>query len=238
MPWRAVFLDLGGTLLDSASDDRAHRAMMEAFREAVALDLPVDALWDRYARLYQDDIRRLGTRWRVDRVMSREVLTRIFREEGRVFEEEHWEAFQAAYWREHLRWLRMFPETEEVLRGLRALDVHLGLLSDTDEDFLQICLYVFPLDRFLDSITTSEETGRAKPDPTIFRRALAKADCRPQDAIHVGDSPGRDVAGAQRMGMAAILLDPSGKDDTADYVVPDLRSAYAVLEELVGGGPS
>ncbi len=238
MPWRAVFLDLGGTLLDPASDRRAHRAIVRSFREAADVSLSEEKLWERYERLHQERIRQLGTRWKVDRVMNREALSQILREEGRVLEEEHWEAFQAAYWKEHLRWLQMFPETEEVLGGLRGFDVHLGLVSDIDEDFLQICLYVFPLDRFLDSITTSEETGRAKPDPAIFRRALAKADCRPEEAIHVGDSADRDAAGAKRLGMTTILLDASSGDDKADYVVPTLGSAYRILVDLLGSPSS
>ncbi|MFQ5553533.1 MAG: HAD family hydrolase [Thermoplasmata archaeon] len=238
MPWRAVFLDLGGTLLDPASDRRAHRAIMRSFREAASLSLSEDELWDRYNRLYREGVQRLGTRWKVDRVMNREALSQILEEEGRVLEDAHWAAFQAAYWEEHIRWLKMFPETEEVLTGLQKSDVHVGLLSDTDEDFLQICLYVFPLDRFLDSITTSEESGRAKPDPTIFRRALAKAECRPEEAIHVGDSAERDVAGAHRLGMTTILLDSIGGESDADYVVPDLGSAYTILADLVGSASS
>ncbi len=234
MPWRAVFLDLGGTLLDPASDRRAHRAMVRTFRRAADVSLPEAELWDRYDRLYRKRIRELGTKWKVDRVMNREALSQILQEEGRVLKEEHWEAFQEAYWREHLRCLRMFPETEEVLKGLRGLAVHVGLLSDIDEDFLQICLYVFPLDRFLDSITTSEEAGRAKPDARIFRHALAKAGCRPQEAIHVGDSAERDAAGAHRLGMTTILLDASSGDDKADYVVPTLGSAFQVLTDLIG----
>lgn len=234
MPWRAIFLDLGGTLLDPASDRRAHRAIVRAFRTAAQLRLPEAELWDRYDRLYRERIRQLGTKWQVDRVMNRDALSRILSEEGGTLKQEHWEAFQEAYWKEHLRFLRMYPETREVLSGLSDLDLHLGLLSDIDEDFLQICLYVFPLDRFLDSITTSEETGRAKPDPRIFRHALMKAGCRPEEAIHVGDSADRDVAGAQQLGMTTILLNSRDADNRADYVVPTLGSAYQVLHDLLG----
>lgn len=234
MPWKAVFLDLGGTLLDESSDERAHRAMMRDFREATALDLTVEELWARYRRLHAEGIRRLGTQWRVDRVLSREALTRVLRKEGRALEETHWEAFQTAYWQEHLRWLRMVPETKEVLERLRALPVHLGLLSDTDEDFLQICLYVYPLDRFLDSITTSEEAGVAKPDPAIFRLALAKAGCGAGEAIHVGDSQERDAEGARGVGMTSILIDSDGEEGAADYVVLDLAGACDVVRELLG----
>ena len=238
MPWRAVFLDLGGTLLDPASDHQAHRAIVRAFRDAAGLSLSEDELWKRYERLYRERIRQLGTRWQADRVMNREALNQILQGEGRVLEEAQWAAFQVAYWKEHLHWLKMFPETEAVLRGLRGLDVHVGLLSDIDEDFLQICLYVFPLDRFLRSITTSEEAGRAKPDPIIFRRALAKAGCRGAEAIHVGDSADRDAAGARGVGMTTVLIDPSGEEVAADYVVEDLAAAYEVLHELVGGTSS
>lgn len=234
MAWKAVFLDLGGTLMDPTSDAQAHREMMKALREAAALTRSANELWERYHGLHTEQIRRLGTRWQVDRVLSRTALARLLRDEGRVLEEDHWDAFQAAYWREHLRWLRMFPETGEVLENLRELPVHVGLLSDIDEDFLQICLYVYPLDRFLDSMTTSEEAGVAKPDPTIFHLALTKAGCRGRDAIHVGDSRERDAEGARAVEMTTVLLDPSGEEGAADYVVPDLKAANEVLKDLVG----
>jgi putative hydrolase of the HAD superfamily len=52
----------------------------------------------------------------------------------------------------------------------------------------------------------SGELGVAKPDPSPFRAALAWAGCRPEEALFVGDDPGRDIAGASEVGMATCWV--------------------------------
>jgi putative hydrolase of the HAD superfamily len=59
--------------------------------------------------------------------------------------------------------------------------------------------------------------GAAKPDPALFDAALALAACPPVNAVHVGDSLSKDVQGAARAGIAAVLLDRDG--DGADAPV-------------------
>jgi putative hydrolase of the HAD superfamily len=49
--------------------------------------------------------------------------------------------------------------------------------------------------------------GSAKPDPVIFHTVLEALGAVAGDAVHVGDSPHHDVAGAHRAGMHAVLLD-------------------------------
>jgi HAD superfamily hydrolase (TIGR01509 family) len=67
----------------------------------------------------------------------------------------------------------------------------------------------------LDGIVISAEVGAAKPDPAIFERALAVAGARAEEAVHVGDTPDVDVAGALAAGLRAIHLDRSGADPQA-----------------------
>lgn len=233
MGLRAVFLDLGGTLLDPASDLRAHRGMMEAVREAAGLGAPPEALWDRFEALRAAVVADLDTQWKADSDLSRRVLDRLLAEEGQELTPALWEVYREASWREHLHHLRMFPETEQVLAGLGDLPVHVGLVSDTDEDFLQLCCYVYPVDAHMDAITTSDEVGVAKPHPTIFRTALEKAGVGPEEAVHVGDSPERDVAGARALGIRTVLLARDGPGDAeADHVVPTLRAAYDLVRRL------
>jgi len=63
-----------------------------------------------------------------------------------------------------------------------------------------------PDGRYLKVVVTSEEVGVEKPDPRIFREACRLADCRPQEAILVGDSWKDDVQGALKAGMRAVFL--------------------------------
>jgi HAD superfamily hydrolase (TIGR01450 family) len=48
-----------------------------------------------------------------------------------------------------------------------------------------------------------------KPEPALFLRALARLDARPEDAVMVGDTLGPDGAGALRLGMRFMAVEPA-----------------------------
>jgi putative hydrolase of the HAD superfamily len=60
--------------------------------------------------------------------------------------------------------------------------------------------------RYVDFLVTSEAVGREKPNSAMFRAALKRAGCKAHEAIMVGDSARRDVAGAKHMGLKAVLV--------------------------------
>jgi putative hydrolase of the HAD superfamily len=64
------------------------------------------------------------------------------------------------------------------------------------------------LDRFVDELVVSEETGMSKPDPRIFQIALDRLGCRADDVVMVGDSWAADVIGARAAGIRAIWFNP------------------------------
>lgn len=53
---------------------------------------------------------------------------------------------------------------------------------------------------------SSAEAGCAKPDPAIFRMALAEAGCTPQAAVMIGDRPDNEIAPAKRLGMRTVWV--------------------------------
>jgi len=56
------------------------------------------------------------------------------------------------------------------------------------------------------TVVDSGLAGVAKPDPAIFRKALAELAVEPEQAIMVGDSIPRDMRGAEGLGMRHILV--------------------------------
>jgi FMN phosphatase YigB (HAD superfamily) len=58
----------------------------------------------------------------------------------------------------------------------------------------------------VDAVVTSQEHRAAKPTASIFRAALALAGGSPRDALMIGDHPQHDVAGAERVGVAARMV--------------------------------
>jgi putative hydrolase of the HAD superfamily len=106
---------------------------------------------------------------------------------------------------------RPYPEVPAALRALRADGARLVVVSNWDVS-LHDALAATGLDSLVDGAVSSAEAGAAKPDPRIFRRALALAGVRPEDAVHVGDSVEHDVAGARAAGVEPVLVVRDGGD--------------------------
>ncbi len=73
-----------------------------------------------------------------------------------------------------------------------------------------------------------------KPEPPLFRMALARLGLQPHEAAMVGDSVTSDVAGGRAVGMPTVLYAPEGAPpDAADVVV----RSFAELARLAGVAP-
>src|SRR5690606_20909448 len=68
------------------------------------------------------------------------------------------------------------------------------------------------IDRWFDAMLISAEEQLEKPDPELFLRACARIGVEPAAAVHVGNDPDDDIAGARAAGCAAWLL---GRDVTS-----------------------
>ena len=100
---------------------------------------------------------------------------------------------------------KCFPEVTRVLEWLRGRGFKLAVVSNFDSRLPGIlrALGVHPL---LDAVIYSSEAGSTKPNPAIFRRALAALGVPPQQAVHVGDNATADVAGAADAGLTGVLI--------------------------------
>ncbi|OAI42977.1 hypothetical protein AYO41_03070 [Verrucomicrobia bacterium SCGC AG-212-E04] len=94
----------------------------------------------------------------------------------------------------------------EVLQNLRARGLGLGVISNFDRR-LFANLEDVGLTSCFDHITISSEVGADKPHARIFERALAAFEVAPHEALHVGDDPVRDWAGAEAAGLGVFRLE-------------------------------
>ncbi len=87
---------------------------------------------------------------------------------------------------------------------------------------------------YFSHLTFSDEAGVAKPHRQIFEYTLEKIDCRPEDAVHVGDSEYSDIVGAKEIGMKAILFtginDRYKDNNTADLTIDDYDDFVGIIE--------
>lgn len=108
---------------------------------------------------------------------------------------------------------------DDVRRGLDRLGaagIRMAVVSNSDGRVRGLLERAGLLGAF-EFVLDSREEGVEKPDPEIFRRALARG--RLDDAgraLHVGDIYHVDVAGARAAGIEAVLVDPGGLREGVD----------------------
>ncbi len=106
-------------------------------------------------------------------------------------------------------WRRVPSELGPALERVRALGIRIAIVSNSEGRLPELLEHVGVAHHF-EAIIDSHNEGVRKPDPEIFRRALARMRIRPEDAVYLGDIPGVDVDGANAAGIRAILVDPFG----------------------------
>jgi putative hydrolase of the HAD superfamily len=67
----------------------------------------------------------------------------------------------------------------------------------------------------LDEVFCSFQIGAAKPDPRIFRHVQTAIGAKPEEILHLGDTPTADVQGATSAGWSALLLDRNASRSAA-----------------------
>ncbi|NIW35262.1 MAG: HAD-IA family hydrolase [Gemmatimonadetes bacterium] len=102
-------------------------------------------------------------------------------------------------------WIRPVPGTLEMLRGLRAAGLRLGVISNADGRVARYLANAGLADEF-EIILDSGELGIEKPDPRIFQLALERLGVRSEEAVYVGDTWEVDVVGAREAGLRPIYL--------------------------------
>lgn len=125
---------------------------------------------------------------------------------------------------------RAFGDAAPALGELRARGLRTVCVSNWDCSLPRVLERV-GLGGLLDGVVSSAVAGAPKPDPAIFGRGLELAGCDAAAALHVGDTPAEDVAGARAAGIRALLIVREGSaEPPAD--VPAIASLAQIGEHL------
>jgi putative hydrolase of the HAD superfamily len=130
-------------------------------------------------------------------------------------------------------WGSMMPGLEETLRALRDGGYRLGVVSNSDGSVAR-GFEESGLAAWFDAVVDSGVEGVEKPDPEIFRIALERVGAGPEEAVHVGDMPSVDVAGALAAGVTPILIDPFDAFPETDVLrIRSLPELPGMLESIL-----
>jgi len=241
--YKAIFFDFGGTLMCAESDNVAHSHMMKEVIQKYNLPTSPEDMVTKYnSFLFTKEMTLRDTDpkekpftplWESTKKAFKGVL-----EEYDIHpSKEDFQWFSKSFFENHKKYIKLFPETLLILQELKNTDLHLGIISDIDNDFQEFQFKVFGISEMFDSITTSEEVQIYKPKEKIFQIALNKAGCQGEESIIVGDSYKKDIVGGKNIGMTTIWINKFSGNNTdnnkADFIVKDLKEISPILDKLI-----
>lgn len=120
------------------------------------------------------------------------------------------------------------------LTRLRERGLKLALVSNTfiPGFVLDKHLQLHDLLEFFPIRVYSSAVGVCKPHPRIFEEALRQVGVSASDALFVGDVVRKDIVGAQRVGMRAVLRKPhavNGHHRIADFVIRRVSELHNIV---------
>jgi putative hydrolase of the HAD superfamily len=115
-----------------------------------------------------------------------------------------------------------YDDARPALDRLTTAGVKLAVVANWDVSLADVLARLGLSEPFA-VIVTAAAVGAAKPDARPFHVALERLGADAARAVHVGDDPVTDIAGARAAGLSAILLDRSG-------LAPDSIAGLAELE--------
>jgi putative hydrolase of the HAD superfamily len=119
------------------------------------------------------------------------------------------EATEVKDWRGATLRAELIPGAAEMVRELVRRGYRIGLVADGPADTFRNVLTQHGLIGLFDVMAVSEEVGVSKPDPLMFRAALDALGVRESEysgVVMVGNNLGRDIKGANELGLVSVLL--------------------------------
>ena len=229
----AILFDMDDTVVDT------YRASRDAWHEA-AVRLADERGWDPEQaseaffaadRWYWQDAERAD--W--GRLNQAGARTRIA---GRALDQLGWRDDGAAAWagpfvvQERINRLQPFPGALETLVELRRRGVALALVTNGEAPSQRGKIDKVGLVPYFDAVVVEGEFGIGKPEPAVFRHALAAIGRQAREAWMVGDDLAKDIAGGRAAGLHTVWVDSRREGLPEAPATQPHRIVHAIAELL------
>lgn len=204
MKYRHIFIDLDRTLYDFDLSTRV--TFLELFDKFGLYERGVKP-FEKFFELYLKNNVTLWEKYRNGEISKRflnvhrfHITLLDFGIDDRAFAGR----FAADYLHLSPRKKALFPNVIEVLEYLHK-KYTLHIITNGFEEVQEIKIKANELDKYFNTITTSEEAGSKKPDLLIFKYALNKAGASAEESLMIGDDLEVDIDGAKKVGMDGLF---------------------------------
>jgi putative hydrolase of the HAD superfamily len=120
----------------------------------------------------------------------------------------------------------------ETLQELHGRGVRTGLITVCSEDVVDVWPET-PFAGLFDAEVFSCSCGLRKPDPRIYRLALDQLEVEADEALFVGDGANDELAGAERVGMRAVLIHRPGREPAWPEVRDWCGARVAAIQDVL-----
>ncbi|MEM7305185.1 MAG: HAD-IA family hydrolase [Planctomycetota bacterium] len=206
-PLRAVFLDVGNTLVREEPSRFAIYAEAACSRGA---ELDERAMLGLMRRAHEELPPEIDGAFRYSDPWFEAYIGKIFHDYLGLAE-AHLPAITAELFGrfEDPRTFRLFAGADTLLDACRERGLTVGVVSNWSARLPRVLAAVGLAER-LDFVVCSAIVRQEKPDPAIFHTALEHAGVPPTAVLHAGDHPDKDGAAALDVGIAPVLVDHAG----------------------------
>lgn len=170
-PIRAVIFDFDGLIVDTEST--GYHTWREIFGQH-GHELPVE----RYAQV-------IGTDFNTSSYDPRRDLEQLT---GRDFDWDAVEVARKTHESELRKHLRLLPGVADLLKEADALGLRIAIASSSPRVWIDSWMDQLGLHGHFHHISTVDDTGKVKPDPSLFLHAAEKLGVAPEEAIIFEDS--------------------------------------------------
>ncbi len=191
---KAILFDIENTLFDS----EAHKKKCVVFA--------VQAMLDAGLKIEKKDAEKLLWKEYLKFFHGPNVIT-DFLKNNNIFDEKLLEAGINGYKKGWTEKIITYPGVKETLTELKSMGFRLAVVTDAPLNSAKKILDGLNLSDLFEEVAapkTKDDNYKRKPSPELFIEVLDKLGINPEDAAHVGDRLGRDIKGANEVGLISI----------------------------------
>lgn len=222
---KAVVFDLDNTLVD-------FMAMKKQ-----AINASISAMKDAGLKLSKSEIqKRIDSIYKEKGIEFQNVFDELLFNEFKKIDYKILSSGIIAYRRAREAALVPYPHVHLTLIELLKMGLKLAVVSDAPTREAWMRLSYLNLQQIFDTVVTFDDTGKRKPDPAPFKRALKNLKIKGSEAIMVGDWAERDMIGATKVGMKTCFArygDTFGTINThANFEINDIFELIKIIKKI------
>lgn len=222
---QGLFCDFYGTVVHE-NGPKSYEVIERVFKSgnAKSPEQVVQCWWKSFSKL-------LGESYGPNYLTQYDAAYKIFKELLIYFDSPENASELCDLMVEHWCHPPIYDETLEFLDCIRKTGIPIYFVTNSDDRFVEEAMRHYGLQS--NGLITSEQARCYKTRKDIFLYALEKADLKPEDVIHIGDSLNGDVRYASEAGISPIWLNREGKEIPEGVrAVTNLLEAVDILKKF------